>query len=292
MIVQADTTPSVALAEAREARRRLRVSPLEVVVGALVCLLVGAALIGPLIAPASIYESNIMKSLEPPSAQHWMGTDDQGRDVFWRVIAGSRESLLSAMLIVAGYSSVGVLVATVAAVGGRWVDEALMRLTDTVLALPGMLVALGFAAALGPSLRSAIIAMILVGWPATARLLRGIMRETMAMPYVDGARVLGVSRVRLMVYHVLPNSLDVLIVKWAADIGFTILVLGGLSFIGVGAQPPSAEWGAMVAQAKAYITTAWWAALFPGVAIALTAAAFGLFGEILQVRRNPMLRDA
>src|SRR3954454_22833449 len=148
MIVQADSTPSVALAEAREARRRLRVSPLEVVVGALVCLLVGAALIGPLIATASIYESNIMKSLEPPSAQHWMGTDDQGRDVFWRVIAGSRESLLSAMLIVAGYSSVGVLVATVAAVGGRWVDEALMRLTDTVLALPGMLVALGFAAAL------------------------------------------------------------------------------------------------------------------------------------------------
>jgi peptide/nickel transport system permease protein len=292
MIVQADTTPSVALAEAREARRRLRVSPLEVVVGALVCLLVGAALIGPLIAPASIYESNIMKSLEPPSAQHWMGTDDQGRDVFWRVIAGSRESLLSAMLIVAGYSSVGVLVATVAAVGGRWVDEVLMRLTDTVLALPGMLVALGFAAALGPSLRSAIIAMILVGWPATARLLRGIMRETMAMPYVDSARVLGVSRFRLMVFHVLPNSLDVLIVKWAADIGFTILVLGGLSFIGVGAQPPSAEWGAMVAQAKAYITTAWWAALFPGVAIALTAAAFGLFGEILQVRRNPMLRDA
>jgi len=167
-----------------------------------------------------------------------------------------------------------------------------MRLTDTVLALPGMLVALGFAAALGPSLRSAIIAMILVGWPATARLLRGIMRETMAMPYVDSARVLGVSKFRLMVFHVLPNSLDVLIVKWAADIGFTILVLGGLSFIGVGAQPPSAEWGAMVAQAKAYITTAWWAALFPGFAIALTAAAFGLFGEILQVRRNPMLRDA
>lgn len=292
MMVQADTTPSVVLAETKEARRRLKLSPLEIIVGALVCLLVGAALIGPLIAPASIYESNIMSSLEKPGAAHWLGTDDQGRDVFWRVIAGSRESLLSAMLIVAGYSSIGVLVATVAAVGGRWVDEALMRLTDTVLALPGMLVALGFAAALGPSLRSAIIAMILVGWPATARLLRGIMRETMAMPYVDSARVLGVSKFRLMVHHVLPNSLDVLIVKWAADIGFTILVLGGLSFIGVGAQPPSAEWGAMVAQAKAYITTAWWAALFPGLAIALTAAAFGLFGEILQVRRNPMLRDS
>jgi peptide/nickel transport system permease protein len=290
MIAEAET-PAVGTVPAREPRSPFKVSVLEMVVGTLVCLIFGAALIGPFIAPASIYESNIMNSLEHPNAAHWLGTDDQGRDVFWRVIAGSRESLLSAMLIVAGYSSIGVLVATVAAVGGRWIDETLMRITDTVLALPGMLVALGFAAALGPSLRSAIIAMILVGWPATARLLRGIMRETMAMPYVDSARVLGVSRFRLMVFHVLPNSLDVLIVKWAADIGFTILVLGGLSFIGVGAQPPSAEWGAMVAQAKAYVTTAWWAALFPGLAIALTATAFGLFGEILQVRRNPMLRD-
>jgi peptide/nickel transport system permease protein len=284
--------PAAGAVQAPERRPAFKVSVFEGVVGGLVCLLVGAALIGPFIAPASIYESNIINSLEPPSAKHWLGTDDQGRDIFWRVVAGSRESLLSSMLIVAGYSSIGVLVATIAAVGGRWVDEGLMRITDTVLALPGMLVALGFAAALGPSLRSAIIAMILVGWPATARLLRGIMRETMAMPYVDSARVLGVSKFRLMVYHVLPNSLDVLIVKWAADIGFTILVLGGLSFIGVGAQPPSAEWGAMVAQAKGYITTAWWAALFPGIAIALTATAFGLFGEILQVRRNPMLRES
>jgi len=284
--------PAVGAGQTPERRPRLKISVFEAVVGGLVCLLVAAALIGPVIAPASIYESNILNALEPPSAQHWLGTDDQGRDIFWRIIAGSRESLLSSMLIVAGYSSIGVLVATVAAVGGRWLDEGLMRITDTVLALPGMLVALGFAAALGPSLRSAIIAMIVVGWPATARLLRGIMRETMAMPYVDSARVLGVSKFRLMVHHVLPNSLDVLIVKWAADIGFTILVLGGLSFIGVGAQPPSAEWGAMVAQAKGYITTAWWAALFPGIAIAVTATAFGLFGEILQVRRNPMLRES
>ena len=284
-------SPAVRVEATRDPRPRLKITRLEFVVGILLCLIVGAALIGPIIAPASIYESNILNSLERPGAAHWLGTDDQGRDIFWRVIAGSRESLLSAVLIVAGYSSIGVLVATLAAVGGRWLDEALMRFTDMVLALPGMLVALGFAAALGPSLRSAIIAMILVGWPATARLLRGIMRETMAMPYVDSARVLGVSRTRLMVHHVLPNSLDVLIVKWAADIGFTILVLSGLSFIGVGAQPPSAEWGAMVAEARGYITTAWWAALVPGFAIAVTAAAFGLFGEILQVRRNPLLRE-
>jgi peptide/nickel transport system permease protein len=182
-------------------------------------------------------------------------------------------------------------VATAATVGGRWTDETLMRATDITLALPGAVVALGFAAALGPSLRSAIIAMILVGWPPTARLLRGVMRETTALPFVDGARVLGVSRVRLTVRHILANSTDVLVVKWAADIGFTILVLAGLSFIGVGAQPPSAEWGAMVAEAKRYITTAWWAALIPGIAIAITAATFGLLGDLLQVRSNPLLRD-
>jgi peptide/nickel transport system permease protein len=266
-------------------------SVLDTAVVVLVAIIVATALIGPLVAPDSIYESNILDALDPPSPAHWLGTDDQGRDVLWRVIAGSRDSLLSAMVIVAGYSTLGVLVATFASVGGRGVDEVLMRGTDVTLALPGMIVALGFAAALGPSLRSAILALIIVGWPATARLLRGIMRETMAMPFVDGARVLGVSRTRLMTRHVLPNSLDVMVVKWAADIGFTILVLAGLSFIGVGAQPPSAEWGAMVAEAKGYITTAWWAALVPGLAIAITACAFGLLGDLLHTRRNPLLRD-
>jgi peptide/nickel transport system permease protein len=276
----------------RVPRVRGRVPALDVVVGVLVCLIIGAAIVGPIVAPPSTYESQILESLEAPSAAHWLGTDDQGRDIFWRIIVGSRESLLSSVLVVTGYSTIGVIIACLAAMGGRWVDEGLMRFTDIVLALPGLIVALGFAAALGPSLRSAIIAMILAGWPATTRLLRGIMHETMAMPYIAGAKVLGVSQTRLMIRHVLPNSLDVLIVKWAADIGFTILVLSGLSFIGVGAQPPSPEWGSMVAEARGYITTAWWAALFPGLAITITAAAFGLLGDILQVRRNPMLRRA
>jgi peptide/nickel transport system permease protein len=274
----------------RAVRARRHIPALDLLVGALICLLIGTAVIGPFIAPAATGDSHILDALEAPSAAHWFGTDDQGRDILWRVIVGSRESLLSSMLVVAGYSTIGIIVACFAAIGGRWVDEVLMRFTDIVLALPSLLVALGFAAALGPSLRSAIIALILAGWPASARLLRGIMHETMTMPYIHGARVLGVSRTRLMVHHVLPNSLDVLIVKWAADIGFTILVLSGLSFIGVGAQPPSPEWGAMIAEARGYITTAWWAALIPGLAIAITATAFGLLGDMLQVRRNPMLR--
>ncbi|MGB8416943.1 ABC transporter permease [Paraburkholderia sp.] len=257
---------------------------------AIVTLMIFMAVVGPVIAPASVYFSDIGAALMPPSTAHWFGTDDQGRDVLWRVVAGSRATLLSAMLIVTAYSLIGVAVATLATVGPRWLDEMLMRITDIGLALPGLVVALGFAAALGPSLQSAIVAKAITGWPITARLLRGIMRQTMTAQFVVGAQAMGVSRWRLMTRHVLPNSLDILVVKWAGDIGSAVLVLAGMSFIGVGAQPPSAEWGAMIANAKGYVANAWWVVAAPGAAIALAAVGFGLLGDILQVRRDPSLR--
>ncbi|QXW04972.1 MULTISPECIES: ABC transporter permease [Rhodococcus] len=277
-------------ASRREKQATASFELLDKVVLGLIALIALSALFGPLIVPDSVYRSDISNALAAPDAMHWLGTDDQGRDVLWRTLAGARSSVLSAVLVVACYSLIGTIVATVATVGGRWVDEVLMRITDIGFALPGLVVALGIAAALGPSLESALVAMIATGWPYTARLLRGIMKETMASPFVDGAIVLGVSRWRLMTRHVLPNSLDVMTVKWAGDIGNTVLVLAGLSFIGVGAQPPSAEWGASVAGARDYLTTAWWAALVPGIAIALTAAAFGLLGDTLAARRDPASR--
>lgn len=274
------------------ARGALRTAPsmFDTCVYAIVGLMVAMAVVGPMVAPDTVYVSDIGNALMPPGAAHWFGTDDQGRDVMWRVIAGSRATLLSAMLIVSAYSLIGVLVATLAAVAPRWLDEMLMRITDIGLALPGLVVALGFAAALGPSLQSAIIAKAITGWPVTARLLRGILRQTMTAQFVVGAQAMGVSRWRLMTRHVLPNSLDVLVVKWAGDIGSAVLVLAGMSFIGVGAQPPSAEWGAMIASAKGYVANAWWVVAAPGAAIALAAVGFGLLGDILQVRRDPGLR--
>jgi peptide/nickel transport system permease protein len=268
-----------------------RLSLLEIFVFTLIFLLMAAALFGPLLAPNTVYNSDIVNSLMPPSADHWFGTDDQGRDVMWRLIVGAQTTLLSAFLVVTLYSIIGIAIATIAAAGPRWLDESLMRITDIGLALPGMVVALGFAAALGPSLQSAVIAMAITGWPITARMLRGIMRQTMEAQFVAGAQVLGVSKWRLMTRHVLPNSLDVLIVKWAGDVGTTVLVLASLSFIGVGAQPPSAEWGATIAGARGYVSSAWWTVVAPGVAVALTSIAFGLLGEIIQVRRDPTLRD-
>jgi len=272
------------------AKRKARFSVYELTVFTVVAALLLVALIGPLIAPASIYTSNMVMTLMPPSTVNWLGTDDQGRDIFWRLIAGAQLSLFATILVVALYSTIGMIVATLATVGPRWVDELLMRITDIGMSLPGLVVALGIATVLGPSLQSGIIALAVTGWPMTARILRTTMRQTMEQPFVEGARILGVSPLRLMLKHVLPNSIDVLIIKWAGDISFTMLILAGLSFIGVGAQPPSPEWGAMISGARSYMSIAWWAVAAPGAAIVINAVAFALLADILQVRRDPSLQ--
>ena len=258
---------------------------LDRIVIAVVVLAILVAVFGPLIAPsAETTTSNILAAMQAPSAHHWLGTDDQGRDIAWRIVAGARESLLSTLLVVAGYSVIGAVIAAAAAFGGKVVDEVLMRLTDAVMAIPTIIFALGFTAALGVGLKSAIIALIITAWPVTARMLRGEIRQTLTMPYVAGARVLGMSRRRLLFKHILPNSLDALIVKWGGDVGSTVLVITSLSFIGAGPQPPSPEWGAMVSEGASYITSAWWMALFPGIAIAVVAVAFALLADVIQER--------
>ncbi len=258
---------------------------LDRIVVAVAVIAVFLAVFGPLIAPgAQTTTSDIADAMRAPDAHHWLGTDDQGRDILWRIVAGARDSLLSAIAVVAGYSVIGAAIAAAAAFGGKLVDEILMRTTDAVMAIPTIIFALGFAAALGPGLRSAVIALTITAWPVTARMLRGEIRQTLAMPYVAGARVLGMSRGRLLLRHILPNSLDALIVKWGADIGSTVLVISGLSFIGVGPQPPSPEWGAMVSEGASYIMTAWWMAAFPGIAIAVVAVTFALLADIVQER--------
>jgi peptide/nickel transport system permease protein len=283
----ANTTTWLPFLARRTIRRRTSVlnSTAIVVAGGLLVL----AVIGPWITPYDPAATDVSHSMKAPSGAHWLGTDDLGRDVFSRVLAGTRYSLLAAVVIVVSFAVVGTVVATLATLGGRWVDQILMRACDIGLALPGMVMALGFAAALGPSLKSAIIALVIGAVPVTARVLRGVMRQTMAQPFIEGAQVLGVSRPRLMTRHVLPNSLDVVVVQWTVDIGHTVVVLSALSFIGVGALPPSPEWGASVAESQGYLADAWWVAGSFGLAITITAVAFGLVGDYLQTRRNPSL---
>lgn len=261
-----------------------RISLLVVVVMLLI------AAIGPYLAPDDPYRVALEDSLQAPSGAHWFGTDTDGRDVLSRVLAGGRVTLLATLLVIAFSVVVGTIVGTLAALGGRVVDEIFMRVADIGLSFPAIILALGLAAAMGPSLRSGVIALALTWWPGYARLTRALVRETRGREFVDGARALGVSRTRLVFRHVLPNSLDALYVQCTIDVAAVSLVISGLSFVGVGARPPSAEWGAMIAAGRDYVTSGWWMIVFPGAALALTAIAFNLVGDALRVRNDPTMR--
>ncbi|WP_082008165.1 ABC transporter permease [Microbacterium mangrovi] len=256
----------------------------------LVALLVVVAIVGVFFQPYNPFDVDTRTALLPPSAAHLFGTDDVGRDVLSRILAGAALTLLSAAAIVLLSALIGVVVASVAAVLPRWADETIMRACDIFMSIPSLVLALGLAAALGPSLTSIIVAMVMASWPSTARLTRGILRETMTASFVESARILGVSRFRLMLRHVLPNSLDAIYVQASMEISGTIVMISGLAFLGVGAPPPSPDWGSMIAQGQQYITTAWWISLFPGLAITIGAIAFGLVGDAVRTFVDPASR--
>lgn len=253
-------------------------------------LIVVIAVVGPWLAPHDPYTVDPSQSLRSPNAAHWLGTDVNGRDVLSRVLTGARTTLSATFIVLVMATVVGVVVGTVAALGGTVVDEILMRICDIGLALPSIVLALGLAAALGPNLSSAVIAMSATWWPGYARLVRTVVREVRDAEFVESARMLGASRMRLVLRHILPNSLSILYVQITLDVAAVMLVISGLSFIGVGAQVPSAEWGAMIAAAANNVVNGWWALLFPGLAIGVTAVAFNLVGDWLRVRTDPTLK--
>ncbi|MFF2840587.1 ABC transporter permease [Paenarthrobacter sp. NPDC057981] len=185
---------------------------------------------------------------------------------------------------------IGVAVASAAALAPRWLDEAVMRVTDIFMAIPGLVMALGITAVLGPSLWSIVIAMTVVTWPATTRITRNVLRETMTSTYMEAGHVMGISKPRLMLRHALPNSLDAVYVFASMEFSGAIIMMSGLAFLGVGAPPPSADWGSMVAAGQESITTGWWVALFPGLAITVSAAAFSLLGDGLRRINDPSFR--
>ncbi|MDQ4504008.1 ABC transporter permease [Sinomonas sp. ASV322] len=256
----------------------------------LVLLLVVVAVVGSFARPYDPFAVQTSSALLPPSSAHLLGTDDVGRDVLSRLLAGAGLTLLSAAAIVVLAAAVGIVVASVAALLPRRVDEIIMRACDIFMSIPSLVLALGLAAALGPSMLSIIVAMVAASWPSTARLTRGILRETMSSSYVESAGILGMSRVRLMLRHVLPNSLDAIYVQASMEISGTIVMISGLAFLGVGAPPPSPDWGSMIAEGQQYITTAWWISLFPGLAISVGAIAFGLVGDAVRSFVDPTAR--
>ncbi|MGH2409742.1 MAG: ABC transporter permease [Chloroflexota bacterium] len=279
-------TPRGRRALTRRAGRYVRDNPLIVVGIAIVVLEILAALLAPVIAPFGPLQQNIMHRLEPPEAGHLFGTDDLGRDVFSRVLYGARVSLpLGAILVLIG-GTFGTLVGAVAGYAGGWLDETLMRLTDLIFAFPTIILAMAVAAALGPSLRHSILAIVIVWWPSYARLARAMVLSVGKEEYVTAARAAGLGTVRIMLSHILRNAMGPLVVLATLDVGNAILTFSGLSFLGLGATPPTAEWGSMVSTGAQEMDQ-WWLGLFPGLAIWSVVLAFNLLGDGLRDALDP-----
>jgi peptide/nickel transport system permease protein len=279
--------PVVSVASRRPVWRR---SPLTVAGLVLIVILGLIALFAPLFAPADPLKQVLSTRLDPPSIEHWLGTDQLGRDVLSRIIYGARISLLIGLVVVGLAASVGTFVGLVAGYAGGLLDESLMRLTDVFFAFPALILAMAISGALGPSLTNAMIAIAIVSWPVYARLVRAQVLSLREREFVEASRGLGASAHRIVWGHILPNTLAPLLVQASFDMGGAILSAAGLSFIGFGTQPPTAEWGVMISEGRNYIATHPWLSLFPGLAILFTVAAFNLIGDGLRDALDPRLR--
>ncbi len=222
-----------------------------------------------------------------PGAEHWFGTDQVGRDVLSRVLYGARTSLGIAAAVLAISALVGVTLGVVAGFAGGWLRDVIMRVTDVFLAFPALLLSLALAAILRPSVETTIIAIAATWWPWYARLSASVAQSVRTRPYVDAARCLGVHPVRIVVRHVLPNSLTPVLVQLSLDAGGVILTAASLSYLGLGATEPTSEWGLMVQSGQSLFTTHWWVSAFPGLAILVTAFCFNMLGEGLRDLLDP-----
>ena len=279
----------------RDAWQRLRRNPSAIVGAALILAFVGVALLAPVIAPYDPNEadlSQIRPGFVPgPSAEHWLGLDQQGRDELSRIIYGARYSLVIGVVSLALGASAGMVVGAVAGAFGGWVDNLLMRLTDVMLAIPGLLFAIAIAALLGRSLRAVMIAIGVVNVPIFARLLRGSMLSQRESDYVLAARSVGVKRWRIILLHVLPNSLAPMIVQGTLALATAIIDAAGLAFLGLGsADPGIPEWGRMLAETQRFLHSSPQLAIFPGLAIVVSVLGFNLLGDALREALDPKLR--
>lgn len=265
----------------------LRRSPAALAGLLIVGLLVLAAILAPWIAPYDPHAQVLDRALRPPSGEHFFGTDEFGRDVFSRVIWGARVTLYIVLLVAALAAPVGLIIGCVAGYFGGWVDEVLMRLTDIALAFPRLVLALAFTAALGPGLEHAVIAIALTGWPPYARIARAETLTLRNSDFIAAIHLLGSSRARIVGRHIVPLCLPSLLVRATLDMAGVILIAAGLGFLGLGAQPPTAEWGAMLSQGRDYLLSAWWAATFPGLAIFVVSMGFNLLGDGLRDVLDP-----
>lgn len=255
----------------------------------IVLLLILLAIFADLLAPYSPIIGGDLRTerLLPPSAAHWMGTDDQARDILSRIIYGARLTLLVVALVAVIATPIGLLVGTTAGYFGGWTDTILMRITDIFLAFPRLILALAFVAALGPGIENAIIAIAITSWPPYARLARAETLTIRDSDFISAARLQGASSARILWGHITPLCLSSVIVRVTLDMAGIILTAAGLGFLGLGAQPPQPEWGAMIASGRRFIIDYWWVATMPGIAIFVVSLGFNLLGDGLRDVLDP-----
>ena len=300
------TTTAARTLDVREAKRRRaearrqyvrdtyvlwRRNRLMVVGTAIIAGLLLVAALAPLLATYSPYEQVLADRLLPPSRTHLFGTDGLGRDIASRVVYGSRVSLTIALLVAAISTPIGMLIGILSGYLGGVIDEVLMRLADIFLAFPRLILAIAFAAALGPGVENAIIAIAIAHWPSYARLARAETLNVKNNDYIQAMRVLGVGKFRIMAGHIAPMCLSSIIVRMSLDMGTIILTAAGLGFLGLGAQPPMPEWGLMVADGRQFLVDQWWVSTLPGLAILVVVMGFNLLGDGIRDVRDPRQRQ-
>jgi peptide/nickel transport system permease protein len=255
-----------------------------------ITILVLTAIVAPLIAPYDPNVINLGNTLKPPSIEHWFGTDELGRDIMSRIIYGTRISLTIITIVSVIVGPIGLLVGTTAGYFGGWYDTIMMRITDIFLSFPSLILSLAFVAALGAGLENAIIAIGLTTWPPIARLARAETLTFRGADYISASRMQGASALRIIIKSIMPMCLPSVLVRITLSMATVILTAAGLGFLGLGAQPPLPEWGAMIATGRRYMLDNWWLVAFPGGAILLVSLAFNLLGDGLRDALDPKQR--
>ena len=275
----------------RDILKFLRYNPLAVVGLAILLLLIAMVTIGPWLSPYSPTKLDVLHKLAFPSASHWLGTDAFGRDVLTRVMVGGQATLVIGVGVVAIAFAVGVFFGMLAGFAGGWTDTIIMRLVDAILAFPALVLAIALAAAFGPSLENAMLAVAITLAPQFARVARSQALSISVLPYVEAAISLGLPTHRILLRYVFANGLGPLLVQSTLALGSAILQTASLGFLGLGAQPPLSEWGADVSSNLQYVRSAAWVALSPGMAILLAVLSFNLIGDSLADWFNPRRRS-
>lgn len=274
-----------------EVWRRLRKNRAAMVGLFIILLLIIAAIFADVIAPEGYDDQNLYRRLQPPSRQHFMGTDNFGRDIFSRIIYGSRISLQVGFIAVSISAITGGALGAVAGYYGGRLDNVIMRIMDILLAVPSILLAISIVAALGPGLFNVMIAVGISSIPAYARIVRASIMTIKEQEFIEAAKAIGASDFRIIVKHILPNAMAPIIVQATLGVANAILSAAGLSFIGLGIQPPIPEWGAMLSAGRHYIRDYWYIATFPGLAIMITIFGLNLFGDGLRDALDPRLKN-